>query len=1054
MKHGKRVLSLLLAVLLVAVIAPSAWAVSLTGTQVAEYCRSLEGGSYPSGYCLSFVADCFADLGAARDSACCAYTYGSSHITSTSMSNIPLGADVFFTGSGSTCSRCGNRCGHIGIYVGDGYMIHAMSGKVRLDLVTTIDSYSSLAFRGWGYHGNVTITGGEPAPRDQDARFNGLLPLKTYALSGSGQIPVYTSAGIQESGRWIDAAADECIIQAVYADGWCQVQYPSSASASGYRTAYVPLSTFTSASAAGFSSINATGSGPAYRRSSGSDTIGSVDKGDACRKLSEAGGRWQVVYPTPGGNKTGWCDPMLFSQVPPEPDPLNYGVPCAAYAIDKGHLTVYKEMNIGSAYPTSGSGCHYIDGESDKCTISAFYSNGWVRLSYPTGSGPFEAYAPLSYFIPGSAAPIQWTADTQRYTYRRSTGTEYVSETGGVSYVSAGDNCIQTAAENNRIQIQYSLDIGGYKLGWVDAAEKKGPAISNIQVTDQSADGYTVTCTVTDDTSVREVRFPTWTTKTGQDDIQPDWTTNPDAVGTRNGNKWSYRVNISDHSNETGEYNTHIYAYDVYGNSSSDGITVIVDGQKPVVSNVQVKDVTETGFTVTCTVTDNVGVTRVLFPTWTEKNGQDDLFQPWKTNPANEGAKSGGAWTFRVHTSAHNGEYGKYIVRIYAYDAAGNESNKYETSATIPVPVSDIYLDREELALTAGESAALSAAVEPADAADKTVTWTSSDTAVAAVSGGTVRAVAAGTAYITAATQNGLIAVCTVTVSSPAPAELESIAPATLPGKTAYRVGETLDPGGLTLTATYSDGSARTVTEGFTCSPTVLTAEGSQTVTVSYGGKTCAFTVTVLPESVSGGTIAVGSGSGKAGGMAAIPVVITGNPGIVAARLQLSWNGDAIALFDVQDGGLLGTYSFSQDLRSPYTVIWQNGTSAVNFDGEGTILTLTFRIPDGTAAGDYAIGISALPQEIYDKDMTPVSFTLQGGVLTVTEDAPARTPGDANGDGAVDTRDAVTVLRWFAGWDLPEAVEANMDCDGIPGIDSGDAIRILRWYVGWDVELY
>jgi cell wall-associated NlpC family hydrolase len=237
MKHGKRVLSLLLAVLLVAVIAPSAWAVSLTGTQVAEYCRSLEGGSYPSGYCLSFVADCFADLGAARDSACCAYTYGSSHITSTSMSNIPLGADVFFTGSGSTCSRCGNRCGHIGIYVGDGYMIHAMSGKVRLDLVTTIDSYSSLAFRGWGYHGNVTITGGEPTPRDQDARFNGLLPLKTYALSGSGQIPVYTSAGIQESGRWIDAAADECIIQAVYTDGWCQVQYPSSASASGYRTA-------------------------------------------------------------------------------------------------------------------------------------------------------------------------------------------------------------------------------------------------------------------------------------------------------------------------------------------------------------------------------------------------------------------------------------------------------------------------------------------------------------------------------------------------------------------------------------------------------------------------------------------------------------------------------------------------------------------------------------------------------------------------------------------------------------------------------------------------
>ena len=59
----------------------------------------------------------------------------------------------------------------------------------------------------------------------------------------------------------------------------------------------------------------------------------------------------------------------------------------------------------------------------------------------------------------------------------------------------------------------------------------------------------------------------------------------------------------------------------------------------------------------------------------------------------------------------------------------------------------------------------LTATVTPDNATDKTVTWTSSDSTVATVSDGTVKAVKAGTATITAKAGEKT-ATCTVTVEA------------------------------------------------------------------------------------------------------------------------------------------------------------------------------------------------------------------------------------------------------------------------------------------------
>ena len=82
------------------------------------------------------------------------------------------------------------------------------------------------------------------------------------------------------------------------------------------------------------------------------------------------------------------------------------------------------------------------------------------------------------------------------------------------------------------------------------------------------------------------------------------------------------------------------------------------------------------------------------------------------------------------------------------------------------IPVTKVTLDRTSLSLAPGETAELKATVEPDDATDKTVTWTSSDEAIATVVDGVVTAVTEGDVVITA-TAGDESATCDVTVSEP-----------------------------------------------------------------------------------------------------------------------------------------------------------------------------------------------------------------------------------------------------------------------------------------------
>ena len=192
------------------------------------------------------------------------------------------------------------------------------------------------------------------------------------------------------------------------------------------------------------------------------------------------------------------------------------------------------------------------------------------------------------------------------------------------------------------------------------------------------------------------MRYAVWTENNGQDDLQ--WYNGNCTDG--NDYYWA-RVNFADHKNEKGKYIIHMYAYDTAGKLTNPGISFVFPETGPTVTNVNVSNISSAGYTITCSVSADVGVARVQFPTWTEKDGQDDLASEWWTNTKVRGTINGITVTFRVNTSEHNREVGKYITHLYAYDLFGTATKVVVPTVEVPAPISNVAVtDINELGFT------------------------------------------------------------------------------------------------------------------------------------------------------------------------------------------------------------------------------------------------------------------------------------------------------------------------------------------------------------------
>ena len=178
---------------------------------------------------------------------------------------------------------------------------------------------------------------------------------------------------------------------------------------------------------------------------------------------------------------------------------------------------------------------------------------------------------------------------------------------------------------------------------------------------------------------------------------------------------------------------------------------------------------------------------------------------------------------------------------------AGEKSAKCTVNvSTKVIPVTSMWLDKSELELTEGDETTLTATVMPENATDKTVTWSSSNTSVATVTDGKVKAVKAGTATITAKAGEKS-AKCTVTVLPSfivvTSIELDKTTLSLVEG-TQAALTATVSPDNATdptVTWTTSNAAVATVEDGMV---TAVKA-GTATITAKAGEKTAKCTVTV-----------------------------------------------------------------------------------------------------------------------------------------------------------------------------------------------------------------
>ena len=117
------------------------------------------------------------------------------------------------------------------------------------------------------------------------------------------------------------------------------------------------------------------------------------------------------------------------------------------------------------------------------------------------------------------------------------------------------------------------------------------------------------------------------------------------------------------------------------------------------------------------------------------------------------------------NTAATTTSMNGYQYRCVVSNSAGSVTSSAAT-LTVTQPVTGVTLDKNTLELYTGDTASLIATVQPDNATNQNVTWSSDNTNVATVESGNVTAVSAGTATITVTTEDGQkTATCKVTVT-------------------------------------------------------------------------------------------------------------------------------------------------------------------------------------------------------------------------------------------------------------------------------------------------
>lgn len=351
---------------------------------------------------------------------------------------------------------------------------------------------------------------------------------------------------------------------------------------------------------------------------------------------------------------------------------------------------------------------------------------------------------------------------------------------------------------------------------------------------------------------------------------------------------------------------------------------------------------------------------------------------------------------------------------IKTYTCDDCSATKTESIAPNTVVVTGVSLNKTSETLNIGNSVSLIATVTPSHATNKNVIWNSSNSSIASVVNGVVTANRAGTATITAATEDGgFIAQCTITVMGE---------------KTIVEYKWYSDS--LRHKVMYSDGSY----DMEDCAPVDCV---------------CGRQYDDTPDSVASADVIISNCEARSGETVTVDVKISDNPGLASLVLKVSYDQSLLTLTNVEYNTSMGGQTVPPaSLTSPVTLYWVNGFA--NYNGNGVFATLTFTVSESAKEGDSAdITVAYNADNVFNIHDENVHLNVTAGKVTVID----YVPGDINGDGVLNNKDVTRFMQYNAGWDV-DVHTAALDVNGDGNVNNKDVTRLMQYNAGWDVEIH
>lgn len=281
----------------------------------------------------------------------------------------------------------------------------------------------------------------------------------------------------------------------------------------------------------------------------------------------------------------------------------------------------------------------------------------------------------------------------------------------------------------------------------------------------------------------------------------------------------------------------------------------------------------------------------------------------------------------------------------------------------------------------------------------------------------------------------------------------------TPPTKTVYTAGEQLNTSGMVVTAYYSNETQKTITSGYTISGYNTTA-GTHTVTVSYGGKSDTFTVTVNSASTTPtyqlGTYRILSEDGmyvraNPNTSATILTAVPYNTQYVVTQISNGWGYTTVA-------GVTGWI---------YLEYSELIAAAETFTIEVELITKCFLVNNAVPSSAFKVYkvSNGTKTQITDYTLSSYDITTSGQKnITVTSNGKTAImtvayydevpKGDANFDGEITQNDALMILCVSIGKTAESSLckdGADVDKDG--EVSAYDALNVLQYAVGKTIQL-